>query len=169
MEVLASRVLLLSADPERLQSFYRERLGLPVHREYPGGVVFFAGNGLIEISSHMKTDEPAPSSDSVLWLQVRDAEAVAAEAAAPPPEVIAAATTSARQAAAPAIRPWRSITAQGLPPTVLRRRRGSRRTLMRAPPGPRRCVVRRAGGAGSGTARARPAPGSATAPVTWRS
>ena len=79
MEVLASRVLLLSADPERLQSFYRERLGLPVHREYPGGVVFFAGNGLIEISSHMKTGEPAPSSDSVLWLQVRDAEAVADE------------------------------------------------------------------------------------------
>lgn len=79
MEVLASRVLLLSADPERLQSFYRERLGLPVHREYPGGVVFFAGNGLIEISSHMKTDEPAPASDSVLWLQVRDAEAVADE------------------------------------------------------------------------------------------
>ncbi|MFE0750267.1 VOC family protein [Gordonia sp. NPDC058843] len=79
MEVLASRVLLLSADPERLQSFYRDRLGLPIHREYPGGVVFFAGNGLIEISSHMKTDDPTPSSDSVLWLQVRDAEAVADE------------------------------------------------------------------------------------------
>lgn len=77
MEVLSSRVLLLSADPERLQSFYRDRLELPVHREYPGGVVFFAGNGLIEISSHMTTDEPAPASDSVLWLQVRDAEAVA--------------------------------------------------------------------------------------------
>ena len=77
MEVLSSRVLLLSADPERLQSFYRGRLELPVHREYPGGVVFFAGNGLIEISSHMTTDEPAPASDSVLWLQVRDAEAVA--------------------------------------------------------------------------------------------
>ncbi|ANY24508.1 VOC family protein [Gordonia terrae] len=79
MEVLSSRVLLLSADPERLQSFYRDRLGLPIHREYPGGVVFFAGNGLIEISSHMKTDAPAPASDSVLWLQVRDAEAVAIE------------------------------------------------------------------------------------------
>ncbi|MBD0860841.1 VOC family protein [Gordonia sp. zg691] len=76
MEVLASRVLLLSADPEGLQSFYRDQLGLPVHREYPGGVVFFAGNGLIEISSHMRSDAPAPSSDAVLWLQVRDAEAV---------------------------------------------------------------------------------------------
>jgi len=75
MEVLASRVLLLSADPERLQAFYRDQLGLPIHREYPGGIVFFAGNGLIEISSHMKTDAPDPTSNAVLWLQVRDAEA----------------------------------------------------------------------------------------------
>ncbi|MDV6310078.1 VOC family protein [Gordonia amicalis] len=75
MEVLSSRVLLLSADPERLQAFYRDQLGLPIHREYPGGIVFFAGNGLIEISSHMKTDAPDPSSNAALWLQVRDAEA----------------------------------------------------------------------------------------------
>jgi predicted enzyme related to lactoylglutathione lyase len=75
MEVLSSRVLLLSPDPERLQAFYREQLGLPVHREYPGGIVFFAGNGLIEISSHMKTAAPDPSSNAALWLQVRDAEA----------------------------------------------------------------------------------------------
>ncbi|MEO9329858.1 VOC family protein [Gordonia aurantiaca] len=75
MEVLSSRVLLLSADPEGLQAFYRDRLGLPIHREYPGGVVFFAGNGLIEISSHLKADAPNPTSDAVLWLQVRDAEA----------------------------------------------------------------------------------------------
>ncbi|MCZ0914342.1 VOC family protein [Gordonia amicalis] len=75
MEVLSSRVLLLSADPKRLQAFYRDQLGLPIHREYPGGIVFFAGNGLIEISSHMKTDAPDPSSNAALWLQVRDAEA----------------------------------------------------------------------------------------------
>ncbi|ATD71873.1 MULTISPECIES: VOC family protein [Gordonia] len=75
MEVLSSRVLLLSADPERLQAFYRDQLGLPIHREYTGGIVFFAGNGLIEISSHMKTDAPDPSSNAALWLQVRDAEA----------------------------------------------------------------------------------------------
>ena len=75
MEVLSSRVLLLSADPERLQAFYRDRIGLPIHREYPGGIVFFAGNGLIEISSHLKTDAPSPASDAALWLQVRDAEA----------------------------------------------------------------------------------------------
>ncbi|MDS1113993.1 VOC family protein [Gordonia westfalica] len=74
MEVLSSRVLLLSADPERLQAFYRDRLGLPIHREYPGGIVFFAGNGLIEISSHMKSDADS-SRNAVLWLQVRDAEA----------------------------------------------------------------------------------------------
>ncbi|WP_439029685.1 VOC family protein [Gordonia terrae] len=79
MEVLSSRVLLLSADPERLQSFYRDSLGLPVYREYPGGVVFFAGNGLIEISSHMKADESDTTSNAVLWLQVRDADAVARE------------------------------------------------------------------------------------------
>ncbi|QMU20844.1 VOC family protein [Gordonia rubripertincta] len=75
MEVLSSRVLLLSAYPERLQAFYRDQLGLPIHREYPGGIVFFAGNGLIEISTHMKTDAPDPMSNAVLWLQVRDAEA----------------------------------------------------------------------------------------------
>ncbi len=46
----------------------------PIHREYPGGIVFFAGNGLIEISSHMKSDADS-SSNAVLWLQVRDAEA----------------------------------------------------------------------------------------------
>ena len=54
MEVLSSRILLRPSDPGRSQAFYRDTLGLAVHREFgpPGhrGVVFFAGNGLLEVS-----------------------------------------------------------------------------------------------------------------------
>ena len=80
MEVLTSRVLLRSPDPAALEEFYRHRLGLAVAREYPGGVVFHAGNGLIEVPTHMSGD---PGADwvpqSVLWLQVRDMAAAEAE------------------------------------------------------------------------------------------
>ncbi|MGV9714236.1 VOC family protein [Gordonia sp. NPDC003424] len=73
MEVLTSRTLLRSPDPERLQRFYRDRLGLAVAREYPGGVVFHAGNGLIEVPGHMSDDlDTGGGADAVLWLQVRD-------------------------------------------------------------------------------------------------
>jgi catechol 2,3-dioxygenase-like lactoylglutathione lyase family enzyme len=72
MEILSSRVLLRPADPERSRRFYRDTLGLAVAREFgPAdhpGVVFFLGNGLLEVSG--QSDEP-PRGLS-LWLQVRD-------------------------------------------------------------------------------------------------
>ena len=92
MEILGSRILLRSADPVALQRFYRERLGLAVAREYPGGIVFHAGNGFIEVPAHLSPDgngetpggegaEHARSADrsAALWLQVRDVHAAAGE------------------------------------------------------------------------------------------
>ncbi|WFN92009.1 VOC family protein [Gordonia sihwensis] len=82
MEILSSRTLLISPDPEALTAFYRDRLGLAVAREYPGGTVFHAGTGLIEIPAHMAATAAGETGD-VLWLQVRDIaatrEALAAE------------------------------------------------------------------------------------------
>ncbi len=80
MEVLSSRILLRSADPERLTAFYRDQLKLAVAREYPGGVVFHAGTGYIEVPAHM-SDQVATGggADAMLWLQVRDAAAATAE------------------------------------------------------------------------------------------
>ncbi|MBM7366188.1 VOC family protein [Gordonia hydrophobica] len=71
MEILSSRSLLISADPAALTAFYRDRLGLAVAREYPGGTVFHAGTGLIEIPAHLSDDAVARPTDT-LWLQVRD-------------------------------------------------------------------------------------------------
>ena len=72
MEILSSRVLLRPADPGRSHSFYRDTLGLAVAREFGPpehpGVVFFLGNGLLEVSG--QSDDP-PCGLS-LWLQVRD-------------------------------------------------------------------------------------------------
>jgi catechol 2,3-dioxygenase-like lactoylglutathione lyase family enzyme len=70
MEILAARVLIRSADPERALRFYRDVLGLAIHREFPGGTVFFLGGGYLEVSCHA---EPGSAADGVqLWLQVRD-------------------------------------------------------------------------------------------------
>ncbi|MDR2280819.1 MAG: VOC family protein [Gordonia sp. (in: high G+C Gram-positive bacteria)] len=69
MEVLTSRILLTSPEPENLTAFYRDRLGLAIAREYPGGVVFHVGNSHIEIPAHMPAGQ---SGSDVLWLQVRD-------------------------------------------------------------------------------------------------
>jgi predicted enzyme related to lactoylglutathione lyase len=83
MEVLSSRVLLRPSDPVRSQSFYRDVLGLAVYREFGPpdhpGVVFFLGNGLLEVSG--QADEPPPRSLG-LWLQVRDVAAEHARLAA---------------------------------------------------------------------------------------
>ena len=78
MEILGSRVLLRTRDPHRLQAFYRDRLRLAVAREYPGGVVFHAGNGLIEVPGHMSEDATS-SAGAFLWLQVRDMDATEKE------------------------------------------------------------------------------------------
>jgi catechol 2,3-dioxygenase-like lactoylglutathione lyase family enzyme len=75
MDVLSSRVLLRPSDPERSRRFYRDVLGLAVAREFgprdDPGVVFFLGNGLLELSG--RSQEP-PRGMS-LWLQVRDVRA----------------------------------------------------------------------------------------------
>lgn len=57
-------------DRERSVSFYRDVLGLAISREFPGGTVFFAGQGFLEISGSAQGGGPSP--DQVLWLQVRD-------------------------------------------------------------------------------------------------
>jgi predicted enzyme related to lactoylglutathione lyase len=74
MEVLSGRIIVQPADPEATVRFYRDQLGLAIAREYPGGIVFFAGNALIEVASHMAVDGPS-SPGCVLWLQVRDMNA----------------------------------------------------------------------------------------------
>ncbi len=75
MEVLSSRVLLRPSDAQRSQRFYRDVLGLAVYREFgPAehrGVVFFTGNGLLEVSGR---SDSSPAS-LALWLQVRDVAA----------------------------------------------------------------------------------------------
>ena len=75
MDVLSSRVLLRPSDPARSRAFYGEALGLAVYREFGPpehpGVVFFLGNGLLELSG--RSDEPPRG--LALWLQVRDVAA----------------------------------------------------------------------------------------------
>jgi predicted enzyme related to lactoylglutathione lyase len=71
MEVLSSRILLRPSDPVRSQNFYRYVLGLAVYREFGPperpGVVFFLGNGLLEVSGESE-ERPV---GLALWLQVR--------------------------------------------------------------------------------------------------
>ena len=61
MDVLASRILVRPGDFERSARFYGETLGLAVFREWRGGVVFFAGGGLLEACS----SSASPSASSV--------------------------------------------------------------------------------------------------------
>lgn len=72
MEVLSSRILLRPTDPDRSRRFYRDILGLAVYREFgpsvDPGLVFFLGQGLLEIS----TSEGGSGPTLALWLQVRD-------------------------------------------------------------------------------------------------
>lgn len=79
MEVLSSRILLRSPDPEALQNFYRHTLGLAIAREYPGGTVFYAGNCLIEVPAHMDRTGSDGGGDAALWLQVRNIAATERE------------------------------------------------------------------------------------------
>jgi catechol 2,3-dioxygenase-like lactoylglutathione lyase family enzyme len=85
MEFLSSRVIVRPRDPERSLTFYRDTLGLAVFREFPGGTVFFAGNGLLEVSGH---GGEGPGSGVVLWLQVRDLAATARELARRDVEIV---------------------------------------------------------------------------------
>src|SRR5919197_3507786 len=72
MEVLNSRMILRPRDPQQSLEFYRDVLGLAIYREFPGGTVFFLGQGFLELSGK---GERGPSPDQVLWLQVRDVRA----------------------------------------------------------------------------------------------
>jgi catechol 2,3-dioxygenase-like lactoylglutathione lyase family enzyme len=76
MEILSSRLLLRSADPQRTQRFYRDVLGLAVYREFgpaaEPGVVFFLGPGLLEVSGR---GPAAAGENAMIWLQVRDVRA----------------------------------------------------------------------------------------------
>lgn len=82
VHVLSSRVLLRPVDPERSRTFYGEKLGLPVHREFgtgpERGVVYFLGGGFLEVSG--RGDVPV-SPALKLWLQVADVAAVHQELA----------------------------------------------------------------------------------------
>ena len=75
MEILSSRVLLRPSDSRRSQSFYRDVLRLAVYREFgpaeEPGVVFFLGNGLLEVSGESEHS----AKGLALWLQVRDVAA----------------------------------------------------------------------------------------------
>jgi catechol 2,3-dioxygenase-like lactoylglutathione lyase family enzyme len=76
MDVLSSRVLLRPSDLDRSQRFYRETLGLAIHRQFGSpeapGLVFFLGNGFLEVSGRSS----APPGDALaIWVQVRDVRA----------------------------------------------------------------------------------------------
>ncbi len=71
MEILSSRIIVRPTDYERTLEFYRDVLGLAIAREYPGGTVFFAGQGLIEVAGHGSGG--AAGFSGAIWLQVRDA------------------------------------------------------------------------------------------------
>ncbi|NLE81942.1 MAG: VOC family protein [Rhodococcus sp.] len=75
MEILSSRTILRPKNYSKTLAFYRETLGLATAREYPGGTVLFAGQGLIEIAAHGGRGE-STRFDGALWLQVRDLTAV---------------------------------------------------------------------------------------------
>lgn len=72
MEVLNSRMILRPREPRRALEFYRDVLGLAIYREFPGGTVFFLGQGFLEVSGH---GGRGASPDQALWLQVRDVRA----------------------------------------------------------------------------------------------
>lgn len=87
MEVLSSRILLRPRDRDRSTAFYRDVLGLAIHREFPGGTVFHLGGGFLEVSGQSEAPE-GPSSAPAVWLQVRDLAAASADLVAQGVEVL---------------------------------------------------------------------------------
>ncbi|WP_370947848.1 VOC family protein [Amycolatopsis sp. cg5] len=79
MDVLSSRILVRPKDHEASIAFYRDTLGLAIYYEFPGGTVFFLGQGFLEI---VGGGDGGPSPDVNLWLQVRDLDATLRELAA---------------------------------------------------------------------------------------
>nr|WP_296777521.1 VOC family protein [Rhodococcus sp. (in: high G+C Gram-positive bacteria)] len=78
MEILSGRTILRPVDYDRTLAFYRDELGLAIHREYGAGTVFFAGQSLVEVAAHGGSGA-SRNFDGALWLQVRDIEAAAKE------------------------------------------------------------------------------------------
>jgi catechol 2,3-dioxygenase-like lactoylglutathione lyase family enzyme len=76
VEILSSRILLRPANLDRSRRFYRDVLGLAVYREFgpaaDPAVVFFLGQGLLEVSGQAPGPAGAPV---MIWLQVRDVRA----------------------------------------------------------------------------------------------
>ena len=76
MDVLSSRLLLRPSEPDRSHRFYRDTLGLAIHRQFGGpdapGLVFFLGNGFLEVSG--RSSGP-PGNALSIWIQVRDVHA----------------------------------------------------------------------------------------------
>lgn len=89
VHVLSSRILLRPTDPERSRSFYGERLGLRVYREFgtgpERGTVYFLGGGFLEVSGRSET---APPPLTRLWLQVDDVAAAQQELRAKGVEIV---------------------------------------------------------------------------------
>ncbi|MGX1128804.1 catechol 2,3-dioxygenase-like lactoylglutathione lyase family enzyme [Streptomyces glaucescens] len=89
VHVLGSRILLRPTDPERSRTFYGERLGLAVYREFgtgpERGTVYFLGGGFLELSG--RSDGP-PSPAVRLWLQVADVHAAHDELRARDVEIV---------------------------------------------------------------------------------
>ena len=83
MDVLSSRILLRPGDLGRSRRFYRDLLGLAIYREFgppeDPGLVFFLGQGLLEVSGHAAD---LPGRPVIIWIQVRDAHAEHARLAA---------------------------------------------------------------------------------------
>ena len=97
MDVLSSRILLRPSDLDWSRRFYRDVLGLAIYREFgspeDSGVVFFLGQGLLEVSGHAAGP---PGGSVMIWIQLRDVRAEYARLAAVGIPVI-------RQ---PAMEPW---------------------------------------------------------------
>src|SRR5699024_2354068 len=74
MDVLSSRIILRPENPALSRAFYRDTLGLAVHREFGDpenpGMVFFCGNGLLEVSGQAR--QPGAGLPVALWMQVRE-------------------------------------------------------------------------------------------------
>jgi predicted enzyme related to lactoylglutathione lyase len=73
MDVLSSRILVRPGDMARSVRFYRDVLGLAVYREFGPpdhpGVVFFLGQGLLELSGHAAG---TAGRSVMIWIQVPD-------------------------------------------------------------------------------------------------
>ena len=77
--MLSSRVLVRPTDLESSTEFYRDVLGLATYRTFPGGTVFFLGQGFLEVSGR---SDGGAAGMLELWMQVRDIKAAVAELAA---------------------------------------------------------------------------------------